>query len=69
MTDKTAADLVDDAKLTTCERPGPGDGIPRAAIIGSCGLEQSQHPLRAVSSPRRDDPPIGFAQRLRRTHT
>ena len=40
-----------------------------AAIPGSFRLEQLQHPLRTVRRPYRDDPPVSFAQCLRRTHT
>jgi hypothetical protein len=64
MSDETAAGLSD-AKLATGKGPKPGDGITGAAIPRSFRLEQSQHPLRAVRRPHRDDPPISFAQRLR----
>ena len=57
-----------DAKLAAGKRPKPVDGIARAAIPRSFHLEQSDHPLRAVRRPRGDDPPVGFAQRLRRPH-
>jgi hypothetical protein len=40
-----------------------------AAVPRSFRLEQSQCPLRAVRRPHRDDPPVSFAQCLRRTHT
>jgi hypothetical protein len=67
MSDETAAGLSD-AKLATSKRPQPGDGITGTAIPRRFRLEQSQHPLRAVRRPPRDDPPVSFAQRLRRTH-
>jgi hypothetical protein len=67
--DEPAPDLFSDVELAMSERPGPGDGISRAAVPGGFCLEQSQHPLRTVRGPRRDDPPIGFAQRLWRRHS
>lgn len=66
---KPATDLLGDLKLTTSEGACPGDGIPRAAIPGSFGFEQPQHTFGAVRSPCRDDPSVGFAERLWRTHT
>ena len=68
MSDETAAGLSD-AKLATGKGPQPGEGITGAAIPRSFLLEQSQHPLRAVRRPHRNDPAVSFAQRLRRTHT
>jgi hypothetical protein len=66
--DKPAANLPGDAELATREGTRPGDCITRPAIPWSFGLEQTKHPLRAVRRPRRDDPPVSLAQRLRRTH-
>jgi hypothetical protein len=63
--DKAAADLVRDAKLATSKSPRPGDRLTGAAILRGLRLEQSQHPLRAVRRPHRDDPAISFAQCLR----
>lgn len=68
-TDKSAADLLGDIKLATSEGSCPGDRVTGPAILWSFRLEQAQHPLCAVCCPHRDDPPIGFAQRLRRSHT
>lgn len=68
MSDETTAGLSD-AKLAPSKSPKPGDRITRTAVPRSFPLEQSQHPLRAVRRPHRDDPPLSFAQRLRRTHT
>jgi hypothetical protein len=68
VSDETAAGLSD-AKLATSKGAKPGDGVTGAAIPRSFRREQSQHPLRAVRPPHRDDPPVSFAQRLRRTHT
>jgi hypothetical protein len=68
-TDEAAADLFGDAKLATSKGPRPGDRVTRAAILRSFRLEQSQHPLRTVGRPHRDDPPVSFGQCLRRTHT
>jgi hypothetical protein len=65
---ETVADSSCDVELATSKGAGPGDGITRAAIPRSFGLEQSQRPLRAVRRPHRDDPPVSFAQCLRRTH-
>jgi hypothetical protein len=67
--DEPAADLRCDVKLATSERACPGDRITRAAVPRSFCLEEPEHPLRAVCRPRRDDPPVSFAQRLRGTHT
>ena len=58
--------ILGNAELATSEGPGPGDGLTGPAVRRSFGLEQSQHPLRAVRRPPRDDPTVGFAQRLRR---
>ena len=68
MSDETAARFCD-GKLATSNGPCLGDGITCAAIPWSLRLEQSQHPLRAVGRPHRDDPPVSLAQCLRRTHT
>ena len=64
-TDEAAADLLGH-DVATSKGSRPRDRVPGAAILGSFGLEQPQHPLRAVCCPDRDDPPIAFAQRLRR---
>ena len=66
---ETAADLVGYAKLTTSKGPGPSDGITGAGIPGSLRLEQSQHPLRAIRRPHRNNSSVSPAQRLRRAHT
>jgi hypothetical protein len=68
-TDEPATDLLGDIELATSEDSRPGDCFPRAAILWSLRLEQPQHPLGAVRRPRRDDPPVTFAQRLRRAHS
>ncbi len=65
---KATADPLRDAKLATGESAGPGDCITRPAIPRGFRLEQSEYPLRAVRRPSRDDPPVSFAQRLRRPH-
>ena len=67
--DETAADQVCDAKLTTSKGPSPRDRITGASIPASLRLEQAQHPLRATRRPQRNNPPVGFAQRLGRAHT
>jgi hypothetical protein len=67
--DEAAADLLCDAKLATGKGACLCDRITGAAIPRGFRLEQSQHPLRAIRRPRGDDSPVGFAQRLRRTHT
>jgi hypothetical protein len=46
----------------------PGDGVLGAPIAGRLRLEQCQHVLCAGRCPRRHDPPVAFAQRLRRAH-
>jgi hypothetical protein len=66
--DKSAVDRFGDAELATSESPRPSDRVKGAAIVRSLGLEQPQHPLCTVRRPHRDDPPIAFAQRLRRAH-
>jgi hypothetical protein len=66
---ESVADFLGDVELTASESPRPDDRIARAAVLRSLRLEQSQHPLRAVRRPRRDDPPVSLAQRLRGTHT
>lgn len=68
-TNETATDLLCDAELPTSERPRPGDGATGTTVSRSLRLEQSKHPLRALSGPRRDDSSVRFAQRLGRTHT
>jgi hypothetical protein len=68
MSNKAAADLTCGVKFATSEAAGPGDGIAGTAISRSFRLEQSEHPLRAVGRPYRDDPPVSFGQRLRRAH-
>jgi hypothetical protein len=67
-TDKTAADLLRRAQLSSGERASPGDERPRAAIIWSLGLEQPENPLGAVSGPGGDETSVGFTQRLGRAH-
>jgi hypothetical protein len=67
-TDETATNFPRDVKFTTGKRPCPGDGITGTAIPRSFGVEESQHALRTVSSPHRNDPPVSLTQRLRRTH-
>lgn len=67
--DETAADLPRNAKLATGKGACSGDRITGAGIPRSFRLEQSQHPLSAVRRPPSDDPPLGFAQRLWRTHS
>jgi hypothetical protein len=67
--DEAAADLLCDAELATGKGACPCDRITGTAIPQGFCLEQSQHPLRAIRCPPRDDPPVSFAQRLRRSHT
>jgi hypothetical protein len=67
-TDEPPADLLHDIKLPTSEGARPANRLPGAAILWSFRLEHPQHPLSAVRRPRRDDPPVALAQRLRRTH-
>ena len=65
---KTAADRFRNVKLATSEGSRPRNGLSGTAIPRSLCLEQSQHPLRAGRRPHSDDPPVSFAQRLRRAH-
>jgi hypothetical protein len=66
---KTAADLFGNAKLATGKGSRSGNRLSGAAIPWDFRLEQSQHPFGAVRRPSRHDPPISFAERLRRSHT
>lgn len=63
-TDETAADLLCGAQLASGKGACPGDGVTGAAIPRSCRLKEPKHPLRTVRCPRRDDAPVGLAQRL-----
>ena len=67
-TDEPPADLPGDLELATSEGSRPGDRVPGAAVVWSFRLERPQHPLRAVRRPPGDNPPVAFAQRLRRAH-
>jgi hypothetical protein len=67
-TDEPPAELVGDGKLATSEGSCPGDGVPGAPIARCLRLEQRQHAFCAGRCPRRDDPSVAFAQRLRRAH-
>jgi hypothetical protein len=67
-TDKTAADLLRRAQLSSGERASPGDERPRPTVIWSRSLEQPENPLGAVSGPCGDETSVGFTQRLRRPH-
>lgn len=66
---EAAADSLSDVKLAACKSPRAGKQITRTAIAWSGRLEDRQHPLCAVRRPRRDGPPVGFAECLRRAHT
>jgi hypothetical protein len=59
------ADLFGEAKLTAGKGARPGDRVARTAVVWSLGLEYRQHSFGAV---RRDDPTVGRAQCLLRTH-
>jgi hypothetical protein len=61
-------DPLGDAEFATSKRPCSGDRMTRASVLWSFRLEQSQHALRTIRRPCRDDPPVRLAQRLRRTH-
>ena len=67
--DESSADLAGDIELATRKGSRPSDCIPGAGVVWSFRLEQPQHPLGAGRGPRRDDPPVAFAQRLRRAHS
>jgi hypothetical protein len=69
MSNESAADFPGDVKLATSEGPRPGDRLTRAGIARSFRLEQPEHALRAVCCPHRHNPPVGFAERLRRPHS
>ena len=67
-TNESETDPLRDRKLAVGESARPGDQITGSAITGSFGLEEPEYMLCAVRRPRRDDPPIGFAECLRGTH-
>jgi hypothetical protein len=67
--DEATPDLLRDIEFAAGEGPRSGDGIAGTAIPRSFGFEQPQHALCAVRRPPGDDPPVGFAHRLRRPHT
>jgi hypothetical protein len=54
-----------DARLAAGEGAEPGDRFAGAAIPRGFGLEEAQHPLRAVRRPHGDELPVSLAQRLR----
>ena len=66
--EEATADLVGNVELATGKSTRSGDGIAGTTVTWSFRLEQPQHTLCAVSPPGRDDPPVGFAQCLRRAH-
>lgn len=66
--DEAAADLLGNVQLATGERPSAGDGRARTIVSGSFGLEQHQDPLCAIGRPGGDKAPVGFAERLWRSH-
>ena len=66
---ETAADLFGQVKLSTPKGSGSGDRVAWAAIAWSLGLKEAEYSFGAISRPCRHDPSIGFAQRLRRTHS
>ena len=63
-----AADPLCDAHLTAGKGSCSGYQIPQAAIARDFRLEQNQHMLCAVRGPRRDGPPVSFAECLRTAH-
>ena len=68
-TNEAATNSLCDAELATREIPRPGNQFTRAAIPWGHRLEDRQHVLCAICRPRRDGPPVGFAECLRRAHT
>jgi len=66
---EAATDPLGGAHIATCECPCPGYQFTRTSIAWSGRLEDVQHVLGAVRRPRRQRPPIGFAQRLRGRHS
>jgi hypothetical protein len=66
--EEPATDLRGDRELAACEGLCSRDRITWRAVFGCLRLEQSEDTLHAVGCPRSDDPPVGLAQRLRRTH-
>ena len=64
-----AANLFCDVELATAKSPRSDDGVAWPAIAWSFRLEEPERSFRAVSRPHSSDSSVGFAQRLRRTHT
>ena len=58
---KSVANLSGNVELTTSKGACPRNGITRTAVAGRFRLEQSQHPLRTVCRPRRDDTTVSLA--------
>src|SRR5581483_117188 len=54
------------AKLASCEGSESGYRFARSKIMRGLGLEQSENPLGAVGGPDRDQPSVGFTERLGR---
>lgn len=63
-----AANLLGDIELAARERSRSSNGVASTAVFGSFRFDETQHPLRTIGRPPGHDPPLGFAQRLRRQH-
>jgi len=67
-TDEPTTNLLSGVQLSSGKRPSAGDQCARTVVSWSFSLEQANHPLSTIGRPCGDDPPIGFAQRLRGPH-
>jgi hypothetical protein len=61
-------DLRGDIEFAAGESSGPSDGFAGTAVPRSFGLEQPQGALGTHGCPGSHDPPVSFAERLRRSH-
>jgi hypothetical protein len=62
---EAAADSLCDVKLAARENPRPGGSDHEGGYPWSRRLKNLQHVLCAIRRPRRDGPPVGFAECLR----
>jgi hypothetical protein len=65
---ESTADLLGSVQLSSGECPGSGNRSARAVISRRFSLKQPQNSLSAVGGPRGHKAPVGFTERLRRSH-
>lgn len=66
--DETATDLTSSIGLSPGERTGTLDQPTRAVVSRHGCLENAQHPFGTIGGPAREDPSVGNAQALGRSH-